>query len=131
MRVSQSTCADRTQSILIVDDDENILELLAEGFNWCGFNVFKVQDGLGGWRLFKSESIDIVLTDIYMPGLDGIELSSRIRNHSPHAIIAVMTGGDADIGRKLLNDGLADYFFTKPFAITSVCKTLLLEAQTT
>ena len=131
MRVSQSTCADRTQSILIVDDDENILELLAEGFNWCGFNVFKAQDGLGGWRLFKSESIDIVLTDIYMPGLDGIELSSRIRNHSPHAIIAVMTGGDADIGRKLLNDGLADYYFTKPFAITSVCKTLLLEAQTT
>jgi two-component system, NtrC family, response regulator AtoC len=131
MTTSQPTCADDTQSILIVDDDKNILELLAEGFKLCGFNVIKAQDGLVAWQHFKNEPIDIVLTDIRMPGLNGIELSSRIRNHSPHTIIAVMTGGDADIGKRILNDGLADYFFTKPFAISSVCKILSLEAQTT
>ena len=131
MRVNQPTCAESAQSILIVDDEENILELLAEGFKLYGLNVIKAQDGLGAWQHFKSGSIDIVLTDIRMPGLNGIELSSRIRNHSPNTIIAVMTGGDAEIGKKLLNDGLADYFFTKPFAISSVCKTLLMEAQST
>lgn len=131
MWVSQPTCADYAQSILIVDDDEDILELLAEGFKLYGFNVIKTQDGLGAWQHFKSESIDIVLTDIRMPGLNGIELSSRIRNHSPHAIIAVMTGGDPYIGKRLLNDGIADYFFTKPFAISSACKTLSIEAQST
>jgi len=118
-----------TQSILIVDDEEMILEILSAGFRMYGLKVFKAENGLDGWHLFKKERIDITLTDIWMPGLDGIELSKRIRNQSPHTKIAVMTGGDADIAKKLLNDGTVNYHFRKPFDINYICKSLITKAQ--
>jgi CheY-like chemotaxis protein len=64
-----------------------------------------------------------------MPGLDGIELSRRIRNASPNTTIAVMTGAEADRARELLADGIVDYIFLKPFPLSSVCKLLAAEAQ--
>ena len=120
---------DHTQSILIVDDDNMILDLLSELFKKLGLNVFKAENGLVGWNLFEKECIDIVITDICMPGLDGIELSKRIRNQSPHTKIAVMTGGTADIATELLNDGTANYLFRKPFDISYICKSLIPKAQ--
>ena len=112
-------------TILIIDDDENILEILGEAFKQYGLNVIKAKNGLDGWHLFKSQEPEIILTDIWMPGIDGEELSYRIRNHSPKAIIGLMTGGDTDMGMKLLNSGIANYFFRKPFAISYVCKSLI------
>ena len=121
---------DHTQSLLIVDDDKMILDLLSEVFSkMYHLKVFKAQNGLDGWDIFDKERIDIVLTDIWMPGIDGIELSKRIRNQSQDTIIAVMTGGDADIAKELLNDGTANFLFRKPFAISYICKSLLPEAQ--
>ena len=121
---------DHTQSLLIVDDDKMILDLLSEVFcKMYDLKVFKAQNGLAGWDIFDKERIDIVLTDIWMPGIDGIELSKRIRNQSQDTIIAVMTGGDADIAKELLNDGTANFLFRKPFAISYICKSLLPEAQ--
>ena len=119
---------DHTQSILIVDDDKMILDLLSEVFTkMYDLTVFKAENGLDGLDIFEKECIDIVLTDICMPGIDGIELSKRIRNQSPDAKIAVMTGGDADMAKELLNDGTANFFFRKPFAISSICKSLIPE----
>ena len=106
-----------------------ILDLLSEVFKKLGLNVFEAENGLDGWHLFEKECIDVVITDICMPGIDGIELSKRIRNQSPHIKIAVMTGGDADIATELLNDGTANYLFRKPFDISYVCKSLIPEAQ--
>ena len=121
---------DHTQSILIVDDDKMILDLLSEVFTkMYDLKVFKADNGLDGLDIFEKERIDIVLTDLCMPGIDGIELSKRIRNQSPDAKIAVMTGGDADIAKELLNDGTANFLFMKPFSVSSVCKSLIPEAQ--
>ena len=121
---------DHTQSILIVDDDKMILDLLSEVFTkMYDLKVFKAGNGLDGLDIFEKERIDIVLTDLCMPGIDGIELSKRIRNQSPDAKIAVMTGGDADIAKELLNDGTANFLFMKPFSVSSVCKSLIPEAQ--
>jgi len=112
-------------TILIIDDDENILEILVEAFKQYGLNVIKAKNGLDGWHLFKSQKPEIILTDIRMPGLDGIKLSKRIRHQSPHARIALMTGCDADIATELLNDGTVNYLFMKPFAVSSVYKSLI------
>jgi len=121
---------DHEQSILIVDDDKMILDLLFEVFTkMYDLKVFKAENGLDGWDILDKERIDIVLTDICMPGMDGIELSKRIRNQSPDTKIALMTGGDADIAKELLNDGTANFLFMKPFSVSSVCRSLIPEVQ--
>ena len=120
---------DHTQSILIVDDDNMILDLLSELFKKLGLNVFKAENGLVGWNLFEKECIDIVITDVCMPGLDGIELSKRIRNQSPDTKIAVMTGGRTDAAEELLKDETVNYLFKKPFSLSFVGKYFKAEAQ--
>ena len=118
-----------SQSILIVDDNDMLLELLANGFEMFGFNVRKADNGLDAWNLFNSEPVDIVLTDIQMPGLDGIELSKRIRNQSPHTKVALMTGGQTDAAEELLKDETVNYLFKKPFSLSFVGKYFKAEAQ--
>jgi DNA-binding response OmpR family regulator len=119
------------KSILIVDDDSMLVELISLCFERHGFGVLKAYNGLDAWNYFINNDIDFVLTDLQMPVLNGRELSHRIRNHSPHVKIAVMTGGENDVAAELLKDGTVDYFFRKPFNIKSICKLLIAEAQVT
>ena len=130
MLVTMPLFTDRFPSVLIVDDDVTILELLAEGFQLFGCQVLTAENGLEAWTLFNSHAIDIVLTDIRMPGMDGMQLSQRIRSQSPSVRIGVMTGGDAHAANKLLEDGTADYYFQKPFDLMGACKSMVGEAQT-
>ena len=121
----QPTNDGSSQSILIVDDDGLIVDLLTQAFERCGLKVFKAENGLDAWNLFNSEQIDFVLTDIQMPGLNGKELSRRIRNQSPCTKIAVMTGGKIDVATELLKDRTVNYFFLKPFDLNNICKSLI------
>ena len=125
MLSSQPHLDSASQSILIADDDGMIVDLLAQGFERYGLKVFKAENGLDAWNLFNSEPIDFVLTDIQMPGLNGKELSRRIRNQSPRTKIAVMTGGEIDVAKELLQDGTVNYFFPKPFDLNNICKSFI------
>jgi DNA-binding response OmpR family regulator len=129
MLFSPPTINGTPKAVLIADDDAMIVDLLAFGFEKHGFTVFKAQNGLDALNLFDSEQIDFVLTDIQMPKMDGKELSKRIRNRAPDTKIAVMTGGKIDVASELLQSGTADYFFSKPFDITNVCRIFTAEAQ--
>lgn len=112
------------KTILIIDDDTSILDVLAIAFRLQGYKVFTAENGTAGLDIFDKEKIDIVLTDIRMPGLSGEELATRIRKESPHTKLAMMTGGDSEIGSNLIKTGTADHFFLKPFSLRHVCKTL-------
>jgi len=129
MLFSSSNIIGHLKSILIVDDDGMILSQLSLGFEKFGFKVLKAENGLDAWNIFNSEQIDVILTDIQMPGLTGEELSRKVRNQSPHTKIAVMSGGETDVATGLLNEGTADYFFWKPFEIKKICKILKADAQ--
>ena len=122
--------SNKTQSILIVDDHRMILDLLSQRFKKIDFQVFKADNGIDAWNIFKREQINFVLTDIRMPGIDGIELCHRIRNQSPETIIAVMTGGSSNVAEELLKNGTVNYFFPKPLKVIEVCKSFLAEVQT-
>jgi len=129
MLANPPTYRPSTQSILIVDDNDIILDMLTKAFEMFGLNVLRADNGLDAWNLFKSEKADIVLTDIRMPYLNGLEMSRLIRNVSPKTTIALITGGDGDVAAKLVKDGTADYFFMKPFDLNHVCKSLITQAQ--
>jgi DNA-binding response OmpR family regulator len=118
-----------TTSILIVDDDLMVLELIKEAFEMFESEVFIANNGLDGLDLFNKKQPDIVLTDIQMPGMDGAELAGRIREHSPEAVIAVMTGGFVDVGNELVKNGIADHFFQKPLNIMYLYKALTADLQ--
>lgn len=115
-------------SILIADDDEIILEMLKLAFEKCGLKVFTAKNGSDAWSLFCKEHTDIVITDMWMPGLNGNELSRLIRNQSPLTKIALMTGAEVGGLEDLLNDGTANYLFMKPFNIGRICKILKADA---
>jgi CheY-like chemotaxis protein len=125
MLFSQSMPGKMQQAILIADDDKTIIELLTEVFKRYGLTVFQANNGLDAWEVFSSQPIDFVLTDIKMPGLDGTELSRRIRRQCPMIKIAVMTGGNSEVATRLLNEGTADYFFSKPFNLKKLSELIL------
>jgi two-component system response regulator (stage 0 sporulation protein F) len=111
-----------SKSILIVDDDEIIREVLSHGFLRFDFKVFTAENATDAWIIFNSEHIDFVVTDIWMPGLNGMDLSRRIKIKSPFTKIALMTGGETEGVQELIDDGTVDHFFWKPFDIQNICK---------
>lgn len=66
------------KTLLVIDDDENIRELLYLEFSEQGYNVITAANGFYGIQLLKEQAIDLVILDIKMPGMDGIEALERI-----------------------------------------------------
>jgi signal transduction histidine kinase len=104
----------KTYTILLVDDEEGIRNVLNITLTHAGFRVLPAPDGEKGFKIFNDQKPDIVITDIKMPGIDGIELLKQIKQVSPDTEVIMITGhGDMDLAVKSLQHGAAD-FITKP-----------------
>jgi DNA-binding NtrC family response regulator len=105
----------RKISILIVDDEESVRDSL---FNWFiedGFSVECAEDATKALHLLESGHFDIILADIKMPGMDGMEMLRRIKVLKPESLVIIMTAfATVDTAVKALKDGAYDYV-TKPF----------------
>jgi PAS domain S-box-containing protein len=100
--------------ILIVDDEELIVKLLARSLKSDGYETLSAYSGQQGLEVFKSESPDIVITDIKMPGMDGLELLQKIKEIDPEKEVIIATGhGDIDSTITALQYGASD-FINKP-----------------
>ena len=106
---------DKTQfDILVVDDEADIREVLEIALADMGHRVFLAQDGKTALELFEQHLPPIVITDIKMPVMDGIELLKRVKRQSPDTQVIMITGhGDMDLTIASLKFGAAD-FITKP-----------------
>ncbi len=102
-------------SVLIVDDEPNIVEFLKMGFGYQGFEVTAAQDGLEALRLAGENKPDLVVLDLMLPGMDGIEVARQLRKGSDVAII-MLTARDAVDDRVQGLDTGADDYLVKPFA---------------
>ncbi len=102
-------------SILIVDDEESVRDSLYNWFLEDGFRVECAENAKRALTILESDQFDIILADIKMPGMDGLEMLRRIKSIKPDSIVIVMTAfATVDTAVKALKDGAYDYV-TKPF----------------
>jgi signal transduction histidine kinase len=102
------------EKVLIVDDEEGIRKVLGVSLTQAGYRVLTAAQGKDAIQMVRSEYPEIVLADIKMPGMDGIDLLKRIKEESPETEVIIMTGhADLDFAVKSLQFDAAD-FITKP-----------------
>jgi len=101
--------------ILVVEDEQSMGELLRQGLAEENHTVILARDGAEGLHAAEAGNYDVIVTDVMMPGMDGIELVRRLRRGGRHTPVLVLTARDApeDIVRGL--DAGADDYLTKPF----------------
>jgi DNA-binding NtrC family response regulator len=105
----------RKISILIVDDEESVRDSLFSWFTEDGFRVECAENARRALSMLESDQFDIILADIKMPGMDGLEMLRRIKSLKSDSIVIVMTAfATVDTAVKALKDGAFDYV-TKPF----------------
>jgi DNA-binding response OmpR family regulator len=106
--------------ILIVEDDPRIHQSLAEDLRRQHHAVDVVEDGLTGLDFARADVHDVILLDILLPGLDGLELCRRLRNEKSEALILMITARD-DVGDKVgALDAGADDYLVKPFDLAEL-----------
>ncbi|MCK4494864.1 MAG: sigma-54-dependent Fis family transcriptional regulator [Candidatus Aminicenantes bacterium] len=104
-----------TANILIIDDDETILDSCSQVLKREGHIVKGAKDGEKGLELFKKEFFHIVLLDLKLPGLDGMEVLSVIKEESPETPVIIITGfASIDSAVESIKRGAFDYL-AKPF----------------
>ncbi|MBF0158036.1 MAG: response regulator [Magnetococcales bacterium] len=119
--------------VLIIDDDEIVRVLLHHIFIDLGFKVSRAKDGWVGLKKLKEKTFDLVVTDIYMPRADGIEVVKTITRQATRPKIIVITGGsdflDSQFALKTLRHLGADCILNKPLtknrivtAIQEICR---------
>jgi anti-anti-sigma factor len=100
--------------ILVIDDEKPTLSMFRLFLAAYGFDVITAENGEEGLSIFERERPSIVLTDIKMPGMDGLEVLERIKKMDPRAEVIIITGhGDMDIAIQALNLNATD-FINKP-----------------
>jgi two-component system KDP operon response regulator KdpE len=102
--------------ILVVDDEPQLTRVLRTGLKSRGYDVRAAADGLAGFETFSDWQPDLVITDLAMPNMDGLELCRRLRAISQVPIIILSAKGEEKIKVEALDIG-ADDFVTKPFGI--------------
>ncbi len=89
--------------ILIVEDEKDISDILEEMLALFGYAVTAIGNGLEAWRQVSQKEFDLVLTDLRLPGIDGIELLTKMRLHGIKTPVLIISGVDLQSRRAVLN----------------------------
>ena len=105
-----------SSTILLVDDEDAVQKLLAYPLERDGFRVVQARDGEEALQRFQAEPVDLVVLDLMLPKLDGLEVCKRLRASSSVPII-MLTARDDELDKVLGLELGADDYITKPFSI--------------
>jgi DNA-binding response OmpR family regulator len=103
-------------TIMLVDDEESIQKLLTYPLQREGYRVVQARDGEEALRRFSEQPVDLVVLDVMLPRLDGLEVCRRLRTESAVPII-MLTARDDEVDKVLGLELGADDYITKPFSI--------------
>jgi DNA-binding response OmpR family regulator len=105
-----------SSTILLVDDEDSVQKLLAYPLEREGFRVLQARDGEEALARFAAEEVDLVVLDLMLPKLDGLEVCKRLRAESQVPII-MLTARDDELDKVVGLELGADDYITKPFSI--------------
>src|SRR5436853_2727542 len=108
--------ADRTARILLVDDEQSVQTLLSYPLRKEGYDVVQATDGRQALERFREQSFDLVVLDLMMPRMDGLEVCRRLRQRSAVPII-MLTARSEEIDKVVGLEIGADDYITKPFSM--------------
>ena len=116
-------------NLLVVDDERSVRDVCREVAQSLGFNTWVAESAENAYRQLDAQSIDVVLLDLKLPGVGGLEALHQIRERRPEAVVVVVTGyGTVQSAVQAMKNGAYDYV-TKPFSMDEL--KLLLERVST
>jgi len=108
------------KKILVVDDEQDVRETLESVLKKLNYQPFVAEGGDTALDIIKRQKIDVVLSDLYMPGMDGIELLKRIKSNDKNIVFLMITAHPTiETAVEAIKKGAYDYL-TKPFHIEEV-----------
>ena len=110
----------RLGNVMVVDDEENIRKVLSDYLSELGYSVIAANDGTDALEKFKPGAFDLIISDLLMPNIDGLELLKRIRDQDKDVIFLMITGYPSiETAVEAIKKGAYDYI-TKPFHMEDV-----------
>jgi CheY-like chemotaxis protein len=107
-------------TILVIEDEKGLLQIIEQLLTGCGYDVDTAVDGLDGIQKFDEGHYDIVITDIRMPGVDGIGVVEHIRNSNKQSVPVIAITGTPWL---LENDNF-DMILAKPFPLNQLVESI-------
>jgi len=114
--MSRKDGADKRIDVLVVEDEESFIDALTVGLEREGFNVTVARDGQQAIQLFEREKFDVILLDLMLPKMSGLDVCRAIRNTSDVPIIIVSAKGE-EVDMVLMLEIGADDYVTKPYRL--------------
>ena len=108
--------------ILLADDNETIRDAVSGFLEFLGFEVACAINGIEALAVFLESSFDLVLTDLKMPAMDGLNLAGHIKARSPITPVILLTGDDRETVWKKVGGGPVDSVIFKPFRLEDLQK---------
>ena len=109
-----------TLSVLIVDDEQRVLDEIEEFLSKKDYNVVTANRATDAYHILEKNVIDIIILDVKMPGVDGLEALQQIKTEYPNVEVIMISGhGDMDTVIEAMRKGAIDYF-QKPFRLMDI-----------
>jgi PAS domain S-box-containing protein len=108
------------ETLLVVDDEAALVELAQDILTAQGYRVLTANDGGQALLVLEKEAVDLIISDVIMPNMDGYQLAARVQQDYPHIKIQMVSGFSDDRHNNMADDSLHQHMLYKPYAFNSL-----------